>query len=51
MHDVTFTHDGIRYGTDADTYRILFEVAGTKDEGAVMARGLLNDKIKEAQND
>ena len=47
MHDVTFTHNGTRYGTDAETYRILFEVVGTEDELLVMAWGLLNSKIKE----
>jgi len=47
MHDVTFTHDGRRYGTDTDTYRILFEVIGTEEEGVVMAWGLKNGKIKE----
>ena len=47
MHDVTFTHKGQRYGTDTETYRILFEVIGTEDEGVVIIWGLNNGKIKE----
>ena len=45
--DVTFTFNGTRYGTDADTYRILFEVVGTAAEETVMTWGLKNGKIKE----
>lgn len=47
MHDVTFTHNGQRYGTDAETYRILFEVIGTGEEILVLIWGLKSGKIKE----
>lgn len=43
--DVTFTHNGIRYGTDAETFRLLYEVAGTDLEAKVLAWGLTNGKI------
>ena len=46
-HDVEFTHNGIRYNTDADTYRILFEALGTAFWSPVMLTGLQNGKIKE----
>ena len=45
--DVTFTHNSVRYGTDADTYRILFEVVGTVAMETVMTWGLNNGKITE----
>ena len=51
MHDVTFTHNGTRYGTDAETYRILFEVIGTEDEATMIDWGLKNGKIKEVENE
>ena len=44
--EVTFTHEGTRYGTDADTYRIFFEVVGTGEEVLVLIWGLKNGKIQ-----
>ena len=46
-HDVDFTHNGTRYSTDADTYRILFEALGTAFEAPIMLAGLQNGAIKE----
>ena len=51
MPDVTFTHNGVRYGCDTETYRILFEVIGTPAENTVLNWGLQNGKIKEVHND
>ena len=45
-HDVEFTHNQIRYGTDADTFRILFEALGTAFEAPIILAGLQNKKIK-----
>ena len=49
-HDVEFTHNGIRYNTDTDTYRILFEALGTALEAHIMLRGLQTGTIKEVKN-
>ena len=45
-HDVEFTHNQIRYTTDADTFRILFEALGTAFEAPIILAGLQNKKIK-----
>ena len=51
MHDITFTVNGIRYGCDTETYRLLFEVMGTEDEATMIDWGLKNGKIKEVENE
>ena len=48
--DVEFTYSGKRYGTDCDTFRILFEALGTEQEGLLMAAGIQKGKIKEVVN-
>ena len=45
-HDVEFTHNQIRYSTDADTFRILFEALGTALRHQIILAGLQNKKIK-----
>lgn len=47
MNDVEFTHNHIRYSTDADTYRILFEAIGTAFEAPILLTGLQKGIIKE----
>ena len=47
IHDVEFTHNHIRYSTDADTFRILFEALGTVVETSIILAGLQSGKIEE----
>ena len=45
--DVTFTKNGIRYCTDTETFRLLYEIVGTDLEDKILTWGLTNGKIKE----
>ena len=43
--DVEFTHCGLRYATDCDTFRALFEALGTNEADLIMAAGLRQGSI------